>query len=415
MKLSFLLKGNGIKKQFVSFDLPGNVRRVIGTYKAEGGNLYFVDFISDGNNLGSAKILAQLRDQLPIDSNVRILHDGASAKFCEILYPHFCRFEKGLRGAITVAICAQQGNFDDERIIDLEEKYTLEHLYRTLFVDDKFLKAAKKLIDRNPTKDSLKAELDALEEQILWNVLFSDQDMPTLRERRNDIRNRRNDVMHYHKMTEAVFDETRKLLERVNSEIATYHSRVRNDVNYPKANAESAKIAAQMISEKYADMLEGITSSFGASGIGAFFEEYSRIRGAMPDSISVSGIADAMQSVVNISSNLYSSIENTQTNTLMLNLDNLAAYKNASSLVQSAQSTFNYSIADSVKSLSEYPANQNALSSFGRPVPPSKGYSIKSDIDSALSDASGDAKNEIDDGHSDDEPGDDLPGSNSSD
>lgn len=415
MKLSFLLKGSDTKKQFTSFDLPGNVSRVIDTYKAEGGNLYFVDFISDGDNLGSARILARLRDQLPIDGNVRILHDGASVKFCEILYPHFCRFEKGLRGAITVAICAQQGNFDDERIVDLEEKYTLEHLYRTLFVDEEFLKAVKKLIDKNSTKDSIKAGLDALEEQILWNVLFSDQDMSTLRERHNDIKDRRNDVMHYHKISEAVFDETRKLLERVNSEIATYHSRVRNDVDYPKANAESAKIAAQMISEKYADMLKGVTSSFAASGIGAFFEEYSRICGAVPDSISVSGIADAMQSVGAISSDLFNSIENIRANMAMLDPGSLAAYKNVSSFIQFAQSTFNYSIADSVKSLSEYLANQNALSSLGRTVSLSKDYSIKSDIDFVLSDTSEDAKNEIDDGHSNDEPGDGLPGNNSPD
>ena len=81
------------------------------------------------------------------------------------------------------------------------------------------------------------------------------------RENRIYIKDRRNDVMHYHKITEDIFDSTRGLMKMVNDEIGQYLDRVRDDISYPKAKAGDAKMAAKMISESYADMLEGVRSS----------------------------------------------------------------------------------------------------------------------------------------------------------
>ena len=129
MKIAFLIRGSDIKDQLRNIALPEGVSRTIGTYQAEGGNLFFIHFSMDGNTLANARVLVKFRDILPNSGNVRILRDEASAKFCELLYPHFCRFERSLREAITIATCAVQGNFDDKRVVEMEEQFTLEALY----------------------------------------------------------------------------------------------------------------------------------------------------------------------------------------------------------------------------------------------------------------------------------------------
>ena len=92
MKISFLVRGKESREGFEGIDLPDAVTRTIGIYKAEGGDLFFISFTMDANTIGNARILASLRDRLPIGADVRMLQDEASAKFCELLYPHFCRF-----------------------------------------------------------------------------------------------------------------------------------------------------------------------------------------------------------------------------------------------------------------------------------------------------------------------------------
>ena len=298
MKIAFLIRGSDIKDQLRNIALPEGVSRTIGTYQAEGGNLFFIHFSMDGNTLANARVLVKFRDILPNSGNVRILRDEASAKFCELLYPHFCRFEKSLREAITIATCAVQGNFDDKRVVEMEEQFILEALYEVLFFDSKFVREAKNYArNKTFTREQLKTALDALEEQILWNILFSDDDMPTFRERHLELKDRRNDVMHYHKMPEATFDDTRALLKKVNSEIDEYLDGIRSDVTYPKAKAQSAKVAAQLINENYADMLEGIRSSLGASGLLNLGDSYSEIARMAADSLDTSGFASIAQQV----------------------------------------------------------------------------------------------------------------------
>lgn len=299
MKIAFLIRGEESKRGFEEAALPEGVVRSTGVYEAEGGNLYFVHFVLDGNTIGNARILARLRDDLPNDGNVRILTDEASAKFCELLYPHFCRFEKGLREAITIAICAEQGNYDDKDVSDLEERFTLEALYAVLFFDSGFVKSARKLVkDSNTfTRAQLKDRLDDLEENILWNVLFDENDMPTFRKQHDEIKDRRNDVMHYHTMTEKAFDDTRDLLKAVNIEIDDYIDKVRSDVAYPKARAKNARAAAQIISESYTHMLENLQPAINMSAALNLGEAFNGISRAAANSIDTSSFASVAQQV----------------------------------------------------------------------------------------------------------------------
>lgn len=299
MKIAFLIRDEELKNAYAEIGLSDGVNRTVGTYKAEGGDLNFVTFSIEGDTIANARVLANLRDSLTASDDVRRLYDEASAKFCELLYPHLCKFEKGLRAAITVATCAEQGNFDDKRIVELEEHLTLEGLYNMLFIDRRFLAEARKLTNGSFTRDDLLANLELLNERLLWDLLFGEEDMPTFCKNRAVIKDRRNDVMHYHKMSEATFDETRALLKEVNGEIDTYLNRVRDDVTYPKAKAENARVAAQIISETYDDMLEGIRSSMDIVALYDFGDQLISIGHIMTDPSDTSSITSIAQAAAN--------------------------------------------------------------------------------------------------------------------
>lgn len=377
MQLSFLIRGNGLKDKYANASLPDGVTRTIGAYKAEGGDLFFVSFTIDRDTIRNARVLAALRDSLPAGDDVRILKDGASAKFCELLYPHFCRFEKGMREAITIATCAEQGNFDDPRIIEIEEKLTLEALYTVLFYDSGFVKEAKNLTKGGGTftRNELKAMLDTLDERILWDVLFSDDDMPTFRERRIEIKDRRNDVMHYHKMSESLFDETRDLMKRVNAEIDSYLERVRSDVAYPKAKAESARVAAQMLSETYADMFERIQSSLDLSSAFDFTDQLGVISQLVVGSNDTSGLVSAIQAAnsicgsvslsraaqeavsvqaLGLSSSVSKALESMQISAPKVDFGRIGAMQSAVGSIKAFQTSMNARWADTFKGISDY-------------------------------------------------------------
>lgn len=377
MRLSFLIQCNSTKNEYANASLPDGVTRAIGTYKAEGGDLFFISFSIEGDTIGNARVLAALRDSLPAGDNVRMLKDGASAKFCELLYPHFCRFEKGLREAITIATCAEQGNFDDPRVVEIEEKLTLEALYAVLFYDSGLVKEARNLTKvRGPfTRNELKAMLDTLDENILWDVLFSDDDMPTFRERRIEIKDRRNDVMHYHKMTEVVFDETRDLMKRVNVEIDSYLERVKSDVAYPKAKAESARVAAQILGDTYADLLDSVQSSHDLSDVLDFSDRFGSISQFLAAGIDTSDLASTMQVAKSISgvaglsraareavgkqtlgfsSDVLKALEAMHRSAPNIDLGQIGAMQSAAESMKSLQANMNAQWADAFKGISDY-------------------------------------------------------------
>ena len=370
MKIAFLIRGEKTKNAFADTSLPDGVERKIGTYEADGGDLYFIDFSVSGETLLNARKLASLREDLPSDEDVRMLRDEVSAKFCDLLYPHFCRFEKGLREAITIAMCAEQGNFDDKHVIELEEQFSLEALYNALFVDSQFVKDARNLTKGSFTREKLQEELGRLNETLLWDVLFGTEDMPTLRKNRAEIKDRRNDVMHYHKITEDVFDSTRDLMKEVNDEIGQYLDRVRDDISYPKAKAGDAKMAAKMISESYANMLEGMRASLDVSSL-VDLSEISRIAAASVDTSAMdsltrlaanasnSGISYATQRIMNqqaigLSANVTKALTSIQSSMPQIDIGVSSAMKRAIESLGSSQSSTMASIARSFSGAADY-------------------------------------------------------------
>lgn len=180
----------------------------------------------------------------------------------EKLYPCFARFECRLRAALTIASCAEQGNFDDKNIAQLNQ-LTLGDLRTVLFVDLDFMKAARegiKTAKGSFSKRDLFSFIDKIDEHTLWGDLFGETNLTCVAESFDAIKGYRNGVMHFHTMDGERYDEARRLLRAASMEIEEYINSVLSGVDYPEQKAESARRAAKRLDSAYwkafADSLE---------------------------------------------------------------------------------------------------------------------------------------------------------------
>ncbi|WP_130810834.1 hypothetical protein [Olsenella sp. Marseille-P4559] len=68
-----------VKDRFLSEELPDGVTRgAVGTYEAEGGELYILSFSVEGSTIAGARTLSKLRCALRDDANTRFLADDAT-------------------------------------------------------------------------------------------------------------------------------------------------------------------------------------------------------------------------------------------------------------------------------------------------------------------------------------------------
>ena len=316
MRVEFLVRGKKAKAAFEDVALPEGVTRKPGTYKAKGGELYFFTFGAEGNTLDAAERLARVRDSLPSDQNVKLLEDGASAKFGENLYPLFSDFERGLREAFVIATCAVKGNFDASFVKDVESN-ELSKLEKKLFLDHEFRdKVAAIGTDNLLSKDDIVEQVAALVENTPWDALFDEGDMPSLRTNFREIRDRRNDVMHFHRMRLETFRSTKSLLKKVNAEIDACIERMHTDVDYPKKRAENAREAVRIIdaneaagsvsvrslAEAMNAMTERYASLSGVTGLNAAIAEMANVNGlstSITGAVDIGGVNKVLTDAVN--------------------------------------------------------------------------------------------------------------------
>lgn len=253
MQTSFLVRGEEKLRAFKSVKLLNGAVLKDGIYHAEGGDLYYITLEVEGRSLGSARILARTRDAMPLGADVHILCDDASTKFGELLYRGICEFERGIRTAFTIAMCSDFGQFDDEWVTSLKSK-NLGELKDYLLYDEALQNAVKSRA-RSMTKDDLLTLIQGMSELSPWNKFFGEGVMRTAKAGFKSIVLLRNDVMHFHTITEEVFDSGRKLLSCANREIKDYISDSLSDVDYPRRKAPEAREALVKINENYASMV----------------------------------------------------------------------------------------------------------------------------------------------------------------
>lgn len=261
MQLTYLIKNSETKKQFLDTDLPNEVtRETVGTYKADGGELYLLSFSVDGSTISDAKTLSNLRSKLRDGDGVRLLVDDASLKFATILYPRFAEYERKLRRIITLATCAEYDNFDNGLVLSLEN-LTLTQLGNQLFYDRSFQDKIKNKIKDHFTKDEINKYIFQLDENTVWSNLFGDELLLTVRKNYRYLCSMRNKVMHQRLITGSQYDCARKMLRKSIEELDTYTRQILSDVNYPKEHADCAAIAAQLVQKNYRSIFQNLTGS----------------------------------------------------------------------------------------------------------------------------------------------------------
>lgn len=255
LRVTCLVRGNEVKRRFAEKSLPEDMTRTVETYGSAENNIAFVELALTGATLQTASALAETRDCLVDEENVKVLRDDPTAKYCSLLYPRFLDYECGLRAVFTVAMCTNKERFDDERIADLRTKATLEALDSRLFYDESFGKKVRSLGKQGHyVKNDYLETINALADNPIWNDLFNAEDMPTVRAKYNLLKDYRNDVMHFHQMNGREYDSIRKLVIKANEEIQFYLASVQSGMHHSETPANGAAIAAKKLLNSYNDV-----------------------------------------------------------------------------------------------------------------------------------------------------------------
>ena len=232
--------------------LPPKVSRELLPCMAEDGSLWFVTLTTHSNTIEDAIALARLRDSLPASRDRKIIKDGVSIKFGEVLYPRVCRFERGLRAAMTLAICVDQDNFDSDIVANLESHSGLGSLNELLFEETEYkgrLRIIASLFKedskkrRLPSKASLVKDIEESSDQTLWESLFGDGDLLELRKNYEMLWGFRDDVMHFHTISLRKYRTARKNLDLANRELDEYIERMRANRSFDERAFERANSA----------------------------------------------------------------------------------------------------------------------------------------------------------------------------
>lgn len=259
MKLVFLVNGKNAMDLLAGIPFPESSKHSIGHYGKR--DVFVVTVSLDRKTVQSAKILADYRDQLlaleknkkPKKRSVKCLHDDPSRFFCAKLYPRFSEFETSLRTVVVIALCADRDSFDSEVAASLET-LSLEKLGERLFTDRTFVKEAQKAVGTDYIrKDALLRRITGTKEKTIWDGLFGD-DLSSVKTHFDDIREYRNDLMHFHTMGTGEYKEALSLVGSVNRDLCSYIDKSLANVNYPTEKEEGARRALLELAETYSDI-----------------------------------------------------------------------------------------------------------------------------------------------------------------
>lgn len=260
MQVIVLVDGEDALEQVRKAALPNGVTRKHGKYGNDG--LYVVEFQTDDDTVSSAARLAELRDSV-ICGNVKILRDDPSELFCRRLYPKVMRFERDLRMALIIAFNSNGMNFDNEFVSSLESQ-GIGELGKVLFFDKRLNKLLQDLV--NGKKGAILSKMHVLdavqkhEDCTTWDKLFGD-DLPSVKRRFTEIKDTRNDVMHFHTMGYQRYRRALGIFHVANSELSSYVQNCLSDVRYPSHKAADAREAVKTLTDAYSSIAQNLASS----------------------------------------------------------------------------------------------------------------------------------------------------------
>ena len=321
MKVAFLVKGDEGK---AAAEACAESYRDGMTLKVNrfGNGLHVVEGIAAADGLEGAVALSEFLESVDKKlgrakkdvRQVRILADDASALFGGLLYPALCKFEVRLRAAIDLAMCADEDNFDNKLVATLDS-FTLEQLKQQLFDDCFAPKVVKALKEKDLNKQKLLSYVESLQEGCVWDDLFAGDELRAVRDGFAQIKERRNDVMHFHTISYKTYVRGKEVLEAANAELDAYVNHALADDRYPVSREAAAQAASRQLAGNYAAMVAslgnvantagGLGGNFGQlRGIIRALEQFAEIgkpaRSALDETLStydLSGIVSALSRI----------------------------------------------------------------------------------------------------------------------
>lgn len=247
MKIEFLLRDKKTLNSYENVKIQNDIEREKGIYKVNKGNMYFLTYCIPTNNLKSAHKLAEFRDSLPCSNDAKLTVDEPSIKYSEILFKYMSEFEIKLRQALTLAICADKENFDNEFIGELDQKslgniYT-EYLFNLDFVDS----VQKHIKNHRFNKIDMIEYLQSVDEGLPWDSLFDSEDLPTIKAKFSRIKSNRNSIMHFHRISKNEYLDIRNLMAQAIDELDSYIDSAKENIEDPKPRAQRAKTTLNRI------------------------------------------------------------------------------------------------------------------------------------------------------------------------
>lgn len=225
----------------------------------ENTNIWIAKYSLKGNGLSEAKKLSDIHTKLmEFPQRPQILSCGSSEYFNKALYPKINRLERSLRKLLYIASSMPDIEIEKsiQSINNLEEK-DFGTIFDLLFVDKDFIKTLKSRINADNkskfngmdkfTKDEISKFINEIPENTIWNKLFSNETVPTLRRKFRKVKEYRNDIMHAHNIDKITYGKAKYLFDRVNQELDNAIKGFINDI-------EENNISEEIIL-KYADTI----------------------------------------------------------------------------------------------------------------------------------------------------------------
>ncbi len=195
-------------------------------------SLWITSYSLANKNEDSAEKLSEVHTNIMRYSPL-VLTCESSEYYNHILFPLVNELERKLRKLLYLAASISDSEKAKKSIKGLEKK-SLGEIFDLLFFDEKFILHMKERIDAKGkfngrdkySKKEIESYLDSLEEHTLWDTIFDEKDVPTLRSRFRDVRSYRNAIMHAHNIGKETFSKARYLFNNINKELDTAISKL---------------------------------------------------------------------------------------------------------------------------------------------------------------------------------------------
>lgn len=193
----------------------------------EGGSLWIATYKIDGKNEVSARKMSEVHQTI-MGYSPLVLSCESSAYYNKILFPLVNELERKLRYLLYLAVSVSD-NADAQKHISLLEEKDFGQIFDLLFIDQDFVKTVKSRVNADSksefsgrskySKKEILLYVNSLDEHTLWDAIFSESNVPTLRDQFRDVQTYRNDVMHAHNISKETFNKSRNIFNKINKEL----------------------------------------------------------------------------------------------------------------------------------------------------------------------------------------------------